>query len=650
MELVKKIAAVMLIICLGLQVGGCGRRKEEKPDSVLAQFVYLWEQGHYSGMYNLLSKNAKVALTEEDFCTRYGKISEGIGLIKVKLVQANRAEEKLDYTLDFFTSTAGSFRQEYSIPVVKEEKKWRLEWDHCHIFPGLTAERVVRVSRQMPKRGSILDRQHYPLATGGTVYSIGLVPGKMGPGTVSTLAVLLDRPEAEISQQLAQSWVREDTFVPVQTISHNTWEELRGPLSALPGVTAREVTSRVYDIPHSLGQTVGYVGEVEEERLKEISAHGFQAGDIVGRAGLELIHDRVLAGRPGFAITIRDKANNIIAQIAKREPVDGKDVITTLDLTKIRVLDSALGARTGSILLLDFTNGEIIGAVSKPGFDSNLFALGITPGQYQELMRLDSPFLNRAFNGLYPPGSVFKPFTALMALEQDVFDPGDSWDTPRQWQQSADWGAYQVTRVTRPVGPVDLWAAMKWSDNVYFADLGLKVGWQAFQAYGNSLGFGASVPFFLSHECSQINKGGAGEILLADSSYGQGEMLATPLHMALMYAAIARQDGVIPTPRLNTAAAAETWLITGFSPENIELIDRVLAFAASDQDALAWVGSDTVRGKTGTSEITKNRQIAWYICYFDNLLLAVTLEGDRGLSSTHAVGVARECLAGGIRK
>jgi penicillin-binding protein len=298
---------------------------------------------------------------------------------------------------------------------------------------------------------------------------------------------------------------------------------------------------------------------------------------------------------------------------------------------------------------MDYTNGDIIAVVSKPGFDSNLFALGITPGQYQELRELDSPFVNRGFDGLYPPGSVFKPFTALMALEEDLLDPQFKWDTPRQWQPTPDWGAYHVTRVVRPIGPVDLWGAIKWSDNVYFADLGLKIGWQAFEQYGEVLGFNSSMPFALNRNLSQIRWSGNGDVLLADSSYGQGEMLVTPLHMTLMYAAIARQDGLIPVPRMVVTEPKGIWLETGLGSENLELIDGVLAYAASDSNALAWVGAEIVRGKTGTSEITQTRQIAWYICYFDNLIMTVMLEGDRSLSSTHAVGVAREILEGGVR-
>jgi len=636
---------LLLIFCLLIAGGGCAR---DTPEQALSSYIELWGAGDYAGMYNLLSSQAQAACAEEIFVTRHRKISEGIGLNTLNLAVVNSDNGNIQYRLKFDTATAGKFSLEYNLEMVEEEGGWRLHWDHCHIFPGLTSKRVVRVKREMPRRGNILDRNLAPLAVTGTRYEVGIVPGRLGPNTINLLALMLDKGTAEIEALLRQGWVREDCFVPLATLDEDTWAEIRQPVTALPGVLARAKTGRVYNIPSSLAQTVGYIGEVHANQLGDLAELGFEPGDLTGRCGLELACDRTLAGRPGYVIDIRDENGNTMSVIAARPVVQGEDVVTTLDIKKNRVLDAALGDWAGSMLLLDFAKGDILGVASKPGFDCNLFVQGISSARYEELLALDSPFLNRAFNGLYPPGSAFKPFTALMALEEKVFDPETSWDTPLQWQGGPDWGAYKVTRVLRPPGPVDLWEAMRWSDNVYFADLGIKVGWQAFGAHTSHLGFGQALPFALSYEKSQLG-GGEGGVLLADSSYGQGKVLTTPLHMALMYAAIARGDGILPRPRLLADAAAGEWLQADFARENLELLDRVLAYAASDSAALAWVGSSTVRGKTGTSEISRTRQIAWYICYFDDLLLVVTLEGDSSLSSTRAVQVARECLNSGIR-
>lgn len=631
-----------LIVSMVLAVGSCAP-PEDTPRQALEAFIGRWEAGDYVGMYGFLSASARAACTEEVFVTRHKKISAGIGLSGLKLDGVSWGEGRLQYRLSFTTTTVGEFTQEYSLEACKEEGIWRFNWDHCHIFPGLTGNRVVRVSREMPKRGDILDARGLILATTGSVYEVGLVKGRLAEDTGALLGLLLDLPLERIEGLLEQDWVKEDSFVPVATLDSETWARLRPALSPLPGVLVQARTERLYSVCPSLAQTVGYVGKAKEGQLGDLALLGFEPGDTSGCCGLELMADEALAGRPGFVIDIRDGQGNTLSVVARRPVEPGRDVAVTLDLGKSQILAEALGGWPGSALLLNFQTGDILAVASNPGFDPNLLARGISSGEYEELLALDSPFLNRAFNGLYPPGSVFKPFTALMALEEEVFDPIESWDTPVLWQGGPDWGGYSVTRVLRPLGPVDLWEAMRWSDNVYFADLGLKVGWAAFAAYCRQLGFDQDLPFALSYEQSRLG-GQEGTILLADSSYGQGKMLVTPLHIALMYAAIARKDGILPRPRLLATAEVEGWLQGGFAQENLELVDGVLAYAASDSAASAWVASSVIRGKTGTSETSKTRQTAWYICYFDETLLAITLEGDYSLSSTQAVQVARQCL------
>jgi len=639
-------AAVLLVaLCLLLSfAAGCA---QETPEQVLASYIALWEAEDYEGMYTYLSSQAKEAWDAEVFISRHKNISRGIGLTQLKLADVTCREGIVNYSLQFSTLSVGEFRQQYSLEMVREGGNWRLNWDHCHIFPDLTSQRVVRVRREMPIRGDILDCNQVPLAAADTVYEVGLVPGNIVPETIDNLSLLLGKPSREVLVLLEQSWVREDSFVPVATVDQDTWSQLRQPLTALPGVLAKARNGRVYNFPESLAQTIGYIGEAEGDNLEKIKALGFEAGDLVGLCGLEQSCNQRLLGRPGAAIEIRDD-NNIVAEVAQRPVIHGEDVITTLDVGKIRKLDAALGEWSGSMLLLDCKRGSIIGVVSKPGFDCNLFVRGISSSQYQELLAQNSPFLNRAFNALYPPGSVFKPFTALMALEEKVFDPDYSWDTPQHWQGAADWGGYRVTRVLRPPGPVDLWEAMRWSDNVYFADLGLKIGWPAFSAYAGQLGFGEKMPFALNYERSQFGQG-EGSVLLADSSYGQGKMLTTPLHMSLLYAALARGDGILPRPSLLAEEEPAPWLETGFQQQNLDLLDRVLAYTAAGREVQVTTGDSSLRGKTGTSEISQEMQIAWYICYFDDYVLAVTLEGDSSLSSTQAVEVARECLDSGIR-
>lgn len=629
--------ALLLVVLLG----GCDQQKQ-RPEEVLADYVDKWQVGDYSGMYRLLSARAQEACPEDVFTARHRKISQGIGLTGVALADVVDQDGVLFYRLDFSTTTVGDFSFEYQLEATQQDESWRLSWDHCHIFPQLNRARVVRVSRKLPERGAILDRNLIPLAYTGIVYEVGLAPGKENPETVKALAILLDKPEAMLAELISES--AGESYVPVATLDSEKWGELRQKVTGLAGVLARAKAGRIYNCPACLAQTVGYVGGIQESQLQDLAPLGYEAGDVVGRSGMELLWERELAGTPGFVIDIRDESDNVLAVVAERPAYPGTDLVTTLDLEKVKTLDLVLGERTGCGLLLDF-QGDIIAVASKPGFDPNTIVKGLSDSQYEGILALDSPFLNRAFNGLYPPGSVFKPFTALIALEEKVFDPAASWDTPLQWQGDPSWGGYRVTRVLRPHGPVNLEEAMRWSDNVYFADLGLKIGWSAFTACSQRLGFEQPQPFPLCYEQSSIG-GEEGEVLLADSSYGQGKIVATPLHIALMYAALGRGDGILPLPRL-TKEEPGPWLESRFSKDNIALIDQVLAYAASDREQ-SWAATKVLRGKTGTSEISATRQVVWYLCYFDETVLAITIEGDQTLSSADAVQAARDCLAKGI--
>lgn len=617
---------------------GCDK---QGPELVLADYISKWEAGDYSAMYSLLSDSAQTACSEETFITRHRKISQAIGLQSIKLNNVINHNGILVYGLEFTTATVGVFSQEYQLEVTWERDQWRLDWDHCHIFSQLNRARVVRVTRETPPRGAILDANSVPLAYSGTVYEVGVAQDKVTTETVAALAALLKEPVGGLMELLEEH--SGSGYVAIAAIEGDAWGGLRPKVTALPGVLARALPRRIYSIPSCLAHTIGYIGQVEEEQLAELASIGYEAGDKVGRCGLELEWERELAGTPGFSIDIRDENDNVLAVVARRSAQPGVDVTTTLNLEKVKALDAALGQRTGCALLLDWARGDIIAVASKPGFDCNAIAQGLSNRQYQDLLALDSPFLNRAFNGLYPPGSIFKPFTALMALAEGVFDPEVAWDTPVHWQGEPDWGGYRVTRVLRPPGPVNLAEAMRWSDNVYFADLGLKVGWPAFSAYAARLGFDQAASFPLCYQQSLLGSGEGGA-LLADSSYGQGRLLITPLHAALMYAALGRGDGVLPLPRIAAAAGSGFWLETGFSTQDISLVDEVLAYTASATSALSWSDPKVLRGKTGTSEISRDRQIAWYLCYCDGDVLAVALEGDRTLSSVDAVQVARQCL------
>ncbi|MCW3489677.1 penicillin-binding transpeptidase domain-containing protein [Dethiobacter alkaliphilus] len=654
----RKIIWFFLLLLLLFLVGGCGETFPA-PEETLLEFTELWDAGEYEKMYEFLSEESQSFHDLEVFVSRYANISSGLVLQSLTLQEVeipedeeNSEQKSVIYTLFFETGTVPQFTQEYHITLHKGEEKWLMDWEHEHILTGLTADTSVRVSRDFPQRGGFYDRNNTPLVYRGQVREVGVVPGRIGDeeALLSGMAEVLQISEERINAAYTQSWVQPDMFVPIQRITEDFWQENQDELLALQGILVNRAESRVYDLPVSHGPAIGHLSEITAETLEELKEAGYRAGDYVGSIGLEAFFEERLAGSIGFSITINNGENEAIHTVAEKAAVDGEDIELTLDKDLVRAVDWALGRYNGSALILDAGTGDILAMASKPGFDSNLFSLGITPQQFNELRELDSPFTNRVLRTPHPPGSVFKAITAKMALEAEVFDPDEAWNTPRQWQKDAGWGSYHVRRVDRPEGEIDLRKAMKWSDNVYFADLSLKIGWDKFEEYAQRLGFG-EVPSHLPMRASQVISSSPRETLLADSGYGQGELQVTPLHMGLMIAAISRGDGNLPQPRITMGDDTGIWQETGFSAENIALVDETLQAAVQDEDALAYISNSSslgLRGKTGTAQITEEKQIGWFVSYFDDYVIVVALEGDSSITSREAVSVSERILEYGF--
>lgn len=632
---------LILILIFGMFIPGCSGDSFPTPSEVLSRFVALWEAGGYDQMYDMLTETARQRTDRDTFVERYRLISEGIGLESLGVAEVAGDEDgerrELTYTLAFTTSTVPEFTQTYSVFMEQGEESWLLDWDHEHIFPVLTADLRVRVERVRPERGSIYDRNGMPLAYNGEVVRIGLEPRFLNDEDLPRLSELVGPSVDSIERSLSEGWVQPDSFVPIRTMRKELAEEIRDELASIPGVHVRASTGRLYDIPESLATTIGYMAPLTAERLAQLEQYGYRSSDQAGMLGLEYVFERELAGEFGYRIFLVDPNGRDIGTIVELPVVGGKDIQTTLDIDLQLILDEQMAGQQGSALAMNYANGEIIAVVSNPGFDSNLFSLGISSAEYNAIVEQDSPFLNRTFNGIYAPGSTFKPFTALMGLAAGSLDPTEAWDTPREWQT--------IRRVERPAGEVDLRAAMKYSDNVYFANAVDAIGWDKFLQYSEELGFGIDFSFALNSRSSQIKADDRSQRHLRDLSYGQGQMLVTPLHLSTMYALIARQDGALPAPVIIQGAVSEPWLTTDFAVEDLALLDEVLLAAAADPQALAWAGSEGVRGKTGTAEVSATRQLGWYVSYFDELVLTICLEGEPPLGSQEAVSIARGIIA-----
>ncbi|MBM7583398.1 penicillin-binding protein [Caldicoprobacter guelmensis] len=657
----KKFAIlVTLSLILSWIVSGCSKPNPQEPATA---YLDAWMQSKYEEMYDLLSVGTQSSIAKQDFINRYTNIFSAIKLYKLEIdaeeivIEDKRAY--LPFKAKFHTNTVGTFEYQYTLPLVLEEKQWKIEWSPSLIFPIMQEGDKVRITRHSAKRGTISDRQGNLLATNGPAYTVGAKPSAI-PNIESfakALAPLIEMDEGSIQNILNQKWVKDnpDLFVPIKNLPFNISEEYKSKLLSVKGVmlSSKSHITRQYPMEQLFAHVTGYVQQISKEELEKKASEGYDAEDLIGRQGIEAALEEELKGRKGYTLYIEDQYGKQKSIIAKVEPQDGNDVILTIDPLLQKAAYEALKGSKGSIIALNPATGEILAMVSQPSFDPNIFPVGVLPSEWKALSQdPDHPLINRCIHSLYPPGSTFKPFTAAMALESGVITLQTVVPEAQkeEWIPSPNWTAPPIRRVPHPPGDVNLRNAIVWSDNIFFAWTGLKIGYKNFETFATRYGLGQSLPFTLPVKSSQIKNASTSwsDALLANTSYGQGEMLITPLQMATMYTAFYNSGNMMlpqlvkeirtPSGQTTESLQPKPWLEGVIPKQYVDTLLPMLIDTVEDPTGTAHkvkIPELTIAGKTGTAQVRdKSQEIAWFIGFTLNtekpLLVCVALEVPAG--------------------
>lgn len=652
------LVALSLIICWA--VPACSRPNPKEPANA---YLDAWKQGRYQDMYELLSLKSQSSINQQDFVNRYTNIFSAIKLDKLEITTEEIIIEDdkayLPFKAEFRTNTVGTFEYEYTLPLVLEDKQWKIAWSPSLIFPIMHEGDKVRITRHSAKRGVITDREGNPLAVDGPAYTVGAKPSAIPDidGFVKALAPLIEMDESAIRDILDQKWVKDnpDLFVPIKNLPLNISEDYKNKLLNVKGVmlSSKSHTTRQYPMEQAFAHVTGYVQHINQDELKEKSPEGYEAEDLIGRQGIEAALEEKLRGRRGYTLYIEDEEGKQKNIIAKVEPQDGNDVMLTIDPDLQKTAYEALKGHKGSVVALNPATGEVLALVSQPSFDPNIFPVGVSPSSWKAISQdPNHPLINRCIQSLYPPGSAFKPFTAAMALELGIITPQTVVPEAQkeEWVPGPNWTAPPIRRVPHPPGEVNLRNAIVWSDNIFFAWTGLKIGHKDFEAFASRYGLGKSLSFILPVKSSQVKNDATrwSDALLANTSYGQGEMLVTPLQMAAMYTAF-YNGGDMMLPQLikeiRTASGQtveslqpKPWLEDVIPQQQVETLLPMLVDTVEDPTGTAHkvkIPGLTIAGKTGTAQVgDKTEEIAWFIGFTLNaerpLLVCVALEVPAG--------------------
>ena len=599
------------------------------PVVILEEYVSKINEEKYSEMYQMIDDESKARISEEDFIKRNKNIYSGIDMANMQITINGIKREalnkvKLDYTTKMNTS-GGEINFNNSVVLTRKEKTYKINWSSNLIFPNLNDTDKVKVSSNKAIRGSIIDRDGTKLATNGKASSVGIVPNKLGENkeeSIKTIAELLKTTPESINNKLSASWVKENTFVPIKSIKIDD-TELKNKLLTIPGIKITTIDARVYPLAEAASHLTGYVGQVTKEDLEKNP--GYSSSSIIGKTGLEKIYEEKLKGKDGLQIYIVDEQGNKKETIIEQDKKDGEDVKLTIDSRIQKNLYNELQNDEGAFVVMNYKTGEILALVSTPSYDVNKMTLGVTTEEWKEISENEhTPMLAR-FLQSYCPGSTFKPITGAIGLSTDSLSEDDTFSySGLSWQKDKSWGNFNVTTLTAYNGPKNLKNALTYSDNIYFAQATLKIGKTNFINGLKKLKFGETLDFEMNLAKSKYSNSEtiSSEGQLANSGYGQGEILVNPIHMASIYSAFANSGNMVkPYLEYREEQNAE-YLVEGAFTENAtniiteDLIQVVEKGTAKDMK----INGITIAGKTGTAELKTSKEekadtIGWFDCF-----------------------------------
>ncbi|MBD8841685.1 penicillin-binding transpeptidase domain-containing protein [Paenibacillus sp. FSL K6-4396] len=651
------------------------KEAEAKPQTTVNQYIEHLQKKEFDQLYTLMTSASlqESGMNKEQFVEKYNAIYSGmeVSTVKAEIKPVDVAQTASDgsktdaekqnpdtYEVDYnlqLTTFLGEVSETHTLKLVRQEledggKNWQINWQPSLILNDMVKGSKVRVRTLFPDRGDIVDRDGLPLATKGTMNEWGIVPEKLGDNPdqmITRIASHYQVSEDAIQKALAQTWVKPEYFVPI-----GSTEEFDVPES-LSGVTMQSKEIRYYPLGDAAAHLIGYMRKATKEDLDKDTEGYYRAEDWIGKAGLEQSMEKQLRGERGGLIEITDESGNSRSELIRKDAVDGQNVQLTISSKQQKKLYQTLssGGDAGAMVLMNPTDGNLLALVSAPSYNPNKMVTGLTQAEWDAYSANEKlPFINRVTTR-YAPGSTFKAITAAAGLMEKVTTADKTHEiSGLQWRKDDSWGGYYVKRV-KSLSPVNMVDALVYSDNIYFAMEATEMGSAKFidgiQKFGFGDNFGLDELYLKpSQYANEAHKDLSSEVLLADTSYGQGEMLMSPIHLAAAF-----------TPFVNEGKLVKPVLIVGKETSDSEVIITP-DVANSVKDALREVVSrqggtahtlssvaGSLAGKTGTAELKAKKgqqglENGFFVTFdteSPSFLVAAVIEEVNGRGGSHYV-------------
>jgi len=493
----------------------------------------------------------------------------------------------------------------------------------------------ISVVPVVPNRGLILDRNGVVLARNFSAYTLEITPSKIADtldGVIEELSTVVDiQPKDRRRFRRLLEEAKNFESVPIRTrLTDEEVARFTAQRYRFPGVEIQARLFRQYPLGETASHVIGYIGRISQrdaKRIEEMEDPANYAGtDYIGKEGLEKKYEAILHGKTGYEEVEVTAGGRAVRTLSRTAATPGQNLILSIDIELQKIIEEAFGDRRGALVAIEPSTGDILAYVSKPTFDPNLFVEGIDVQSWEELnTSIDRPLLNRPLIGTYPPGSTFKPYMALAALEtgkrtpnQAIADPGFFWFGSHRFRDDKVGGH----------GMVDMYKSIVVSCNTYYYMLANDLGIDTIHDFMKPFGFGQYTGIDLENERNGVlpsttwkrnaykkpehKKWYAGETVSV--GIGQGYNAFTPLQMAHAMANLAN-DGVVMRPHLvktiedgvtkdrTLTVPKESYRIP-LKQENINFVKNAMAGVVKEgTSSRAFAKAEYVSaGKTGTAQ------------------------------------------------
>lgn len=628
------------------------------PDAKTAARAYLdaWSSDDYGRMYAMLTSISRDAINAEDFETYYrtaaseGAYSRIESEILSSLVMGPTSAQ-VNYRTVLESELVGDLSREMVMNLSLENGQWRVQWDQALLMPELANGNYLSMERYVPSRANIYDRKGHALVAQTDATAIGLRPALTDPDQGDDLFGIIQRltglRQEEIEALYESVPAGADWYVPLGEVPASEVAEDFGDLSEVAGLMLTPYRARYYFDGGIAPHLIGYVSQIQEGQEEDYLRKGYRIDERVGQAGLEKWGEEYLSGTRGGALRVLNSQGEVVTKLAETSPKPSESIYTTLDKDFQLAAQQSMEGFRGAVVVLERDTGRVLAMVSSPDFDPNAFE-PLNFNYYTLLNEIfasqENPLLNRATQGVYPLGSVFKIITMAAALESERYTADSTYQCGYHFDELEgvrlnDWTYehYLQDGRTIPSGLLTLPEGLIRSCDPWFWHIGLDLYNQdmttAISDMARGFGLGSLTGIEGVEELAGNIPDPASQVDATNLAIGQGETLVTPLQVASFIAAIGN-GGTLHRPQLIERVVSpegqesnlfepEEYGKLPVSPENLALIQEAMrgVVASTDPYGTAWhrfTGLDIpVYGKTGTAESGSGNPHAWFAGYTD---------------------------------